>query len=140
MAARELGPAENFAIDAGGDLFLAGHNSKDERWSVGIRHPNDEQDVLRVLRVSDTAVCTSGLDVRGGHMYDARCSWPAGMIASATVLAPTAMMADALATAAFVLGPTEGIRLLDRLGLSGMIVTPDREIYETKIVARSASD
>ena len=45
-------------------------------------------------------------------------------VASATVVAPTAMLADALATAAFVLGPVEGIRLLERHGVDGVLLSP----------------
>jgi thiamine biosynthesis lipoprotein ApbE len=41
------------------------------------------------------------------------------------------MLADALATAAFVLGPQDGIRLLDRMGVGGLILTPELERYET---------
>jgi thiamine biosynthesis lipoprotein len=135
IAARELRPAKNFAIDAGGDLFLAGHNVKGEAWAVGIRHPIGEQELLRFLRVSDMAVCTSGVDTRGKHILDARNSRPAEAAASATVIARTAMMADALATAAFVLGPVEGIELLNRLEVRGVIVTPACDIYETKTFA-----
>ena len=35
-AARELAPFRNFAIDAGGDLYLGGCNDHGERWTVGI--------------------------------------------------------------------------------------------------------
>ncbi len=52
-------------------------------------------------------------------------------VASATVVASGAMLADALATAAFVLGPEDGIELLNRLGVDGLIVTPELERYET---------
>ena len=41
-AARELAPFRNFAIDAGGDLYLGGYNDHGEPWSVGIRHPRSE--------------------------------------------------------------------------------------------------
>ena len=60
MAARELAPVENYAIDAGGDLYVAGHDSRGDRWAVGIRHPRREQEVMASLRVSDAAVFTSG--------------------------------------------------------------------------------
>jgi thiamine biosynthesis lipoprotein ApbE len=44
------------------------------------------------------------------------------------------MLADALATAAFVLGPDEGIALLERMGVEGLIVTPALDCHR-----RSAS-
>ncbi len=52
--------------------------------------------------------------------------------ASATVIAPSAMLADALATAAFVLGPAEGIPFLERLGVEGLLVTPELARHETR--------
>ena len=51
---------------------------------------------------------------------------------SVTVVAPLAIVADGLATAAFVLGPALGIELLERHGVSGMIVTPSLERFVTR--------
>jgi thiamine biosynthesis lipoprotein len=62
---------------------------------------------------------------------DARAGTSATAIASATVIAPSAMVADALSTAAFVLGPVEGLALLQRHGLEGLLVTPALEQFAT---------
>jgi len=59
-------------------------------------------------------------------------------VASATVVASGAMLADALATAAFVLGPEEGIQFLTRMGVEGLIVTPELTRYETRGLCRAA--
>jgi len=59
-------------------------------------------------------------------------------VASATVVAPGAMLADALSTAAFVLGAAEGIALLERMGVDGLIVTPELERYETQGLCHAA--
>jgi thiamine biosynthesis lipoprotein len=144
MAARELAPFRDFAIDAGGDLYLGGSNPEGEPWRVGIRHPRREDEVIATLRVSNQAVCTSGdyerrIPGRAGggpyisahHILDPRSGTSANNVASATVVASGAMLADALATAAFVLGPEGGIQLLQRLGVDGLIVTPELERYET---------
>lgn len=130
-AARELEMFTDFAIDAGGDLYLGGSNQHGAPWSVGIRHPRREGELITSLRVSNQAVCTSGDYERRDHILNPHTGEPAGEVASATVVAPRAMLADALATAAFVLGPQEGIRLLNRAGIEGLIVTPDLERYET---------
>ena len=132
MAARELEPFKNFAIDAGGDLYLAGSNEQGCPWSVGILHPRREGELIASLRVSNQAVCTSGDYERGHHILDPRTGSPSPTVASATVVASSAMLADALATAAFVLGPEEGIRFLERLGADGLIVTPELERYQTR--------
>jgi len=132
MAARELAPLGNFAIDAGGDLYLAGTNMDGAPWSVGIRHPRTEGELLTTIAVTDTAVCTSGDYERGQHILDARRNAPAQGIASVTTIAPLAMVADALGTAAFVLGVERGIELLERHGVEGLIVTTELEEFRTR--------
>ena len=137
-AARELEPFKNFSIDAGGDLYLGGLNPQGEPWSVGIRHPRQEGELIDRLLVSDQAVCTSGDYERraaggeGHHILDPRKGVSPDAVASATVVAPIAMLADALATAAFVLGPNDGIAFLTRLGVEGLIFTTDLVRHETR--------
>jgi FAD:protein FMN transferase len=130
-AARELRPFRDFAIDAGGDLYLAGCNPQGEPWSAGIRHPRLRGELVDRFRISDQAVCTSGDYERGQHILDPRHGEAAHGVASATVVAPSAMLADALATAAFVLGPQQSIPLLTRMGVEGLIVTAGLERYRT---------
>jgi thiamine biosynthesis lipoprotein len=140
-AVRELQPFTDFVIDAGGDLYLGGCNPSGGPWSVGIRHPRPapgESRLIDSLFVSNRAVCTSGDYERrtpggdGHHILDPRTGASSGAVASATVVAESAMLADALATAAFVLGPVDGIELLSRLGVDGLIVTPELERHETR--------
>ena len=131
LAARELKPLENFAVDAGGDLYLAGVNHDGKPWTIGIRHPYVDNELLGSISVSDRAVCTSGNYERPDHILDARTGKPTNRAASVTVVGATAMLADALATAAFVLGPEEGIQLLGRLGVEGIIFSASLERYAT---------
>ena len=137
-AVGELQPFRDFAIDAGGDLYLGGCNPDGVPWSVGIRHPRLDGQLIDSLRVSDKAVCTSGDyerpapgDRDGHHVLDPRSGASPAAVASTTVVAPSAMLADALGTAAFVLGPAEGIKLFERHGVEGLIVTPALERYAT---------
>jgi thiamine biosynthesis lipoprotein len=138
VAARELAPFVNFGIDAGGDVYVGGHNADGEPWSVGIRHPR-EPSLIETLRVSNTAVCTSGdyerksPTVKGAHhILDARTGQSASSLASVTVVAPTAMVADAHATAAFALGPVDGLQFLERQGVRGLLFTPSLQRFETR--------
>lgn len=135
LASRELAPLEDFAIDAGGDLLLSGHNASDEPWVIGIRHPREDGQLIDTLRLTNCAVCTSGdyarRTERGHHLLDARTRQPASAIASLTVIATTAMVADALGTAAFALGPQDGVRFLERHGVEGFGVTPGLERFGT---------
>jgi thiamine biosynthesis lipoprotein len=138
-AARELRPYRNFAIDAGGDLFFGGCNPRGESWCAGVRHPCLRGELIDRFRISDGAVCTSGAYERGPHILDPRSGQAAHAVASATVVAPGAMLADALATAAFVLGPENGIALLDRMGVEGLIVTRDLHCHRTQGLTPCAS-
>ncbi|MEO8315712.1 MAG: FAD:protein FMN transferase, partial [Pseudomonadota bacterium] len=131
-AARELQPFRNFAIDAGGDLYFGGCNPRGEPWSAGVRHPSRHGELVDRFRISDRAVCTSGNYERGLHILDPRHGEAAHAVASATVVAPSAMLADALATAIFVLGPAQGIPLLTRMGVEGLIITHDLERHRTQ--------
>ena len=138
-AARELSAFRDFAIDAGGDLFLGGQNSEGLSWAIGIPHPRQPGKLVDTVRVSDRAICTSGDYERrapneddGHHILDPRTRRSADASSSATVIAPTAMLADALATAAFVLGPADGINLLERMGVDGVIYTPALDRRATK--------
>jgi thiamine biosynthesis lipoprotein len=137
-AAIELAPFENFAINAGGDIYAGGSNASGGPWTIGIRHPRNPDELIDSLSVSDTAVCTSGDYIRHGsrgatdhHILDASTGETALHSASVTVIAPTAIVADALATAAFILGPTAGIALLERHGVEGVIFTPSLERHRT---------
>ncbi len=134
-AARELQHFPHFAIDAGGDLYLAGLNPAGQPWSVGIRHPVLHDQTIDTIRVSNKAVCTSGnyerMDI-GRHILDPRGGGDTGRASSVTVVAPNALMADALATAAFVLGADAGLALLERHDVDGVIFSHALERHATK--------
>ena len=143
LAAKELALYEDFAIDAGGDLYLRGRNPLGRPWRVGIRDPRREDALFETLQVSGAAVCTSGdyerrePDGSGGHhILDPKTGKSAAEVASVTVVAPTAMVADALATAAFVLGPERGSRFLERQGVAGLIISSSLERHATADLAR----
>lgn len=127
LAARELQPLGDFLINAGGDVYAGGVNERGEPWSVGVQHPFDDAAVIETFRVSDAAVCTSGNYARRGpggvtHIVDARSGADTGALASATVVASSAMVADGLSTAAFILGLDAGAELLSRQGVRGLLV------------------
>ena len=88
-------------------------NGPDDRgWVVGVRHPLGSDRRLAEIRLCDRALATSGSSVqffrhegcRYGHILDPRTGWPAEGVFSATVVAPTAAVADALSTAFYVAG------------------------------------
>jgi len=127
MAARELAPLRDFVVEAGGDLFAGGSRGDGAPWTIGIRHPRAPDALLGTVEAEDVAVCTSGdyerVGAGGHHILEPRRDVSSGGVASVTVLAPSAMVGDAIATAAFVLGPHDGMEFLQRQGVGGMIVT-----------------
>ncbi|HET8760730.1 MAG TPA: FAD:protein FMN transferase [Nitrospiria bacterium] len=121
-------------VDFGSTIYALGRPPGDDAWRVGVRHPRDPHRVLDVVRLVDRALSTSGDDqqaivingVRYGHIIDPRTGQPATGAVAASVIAPTALEADALSTAGFVLGPRDGASLLRRTGRDGIITTETR--------------
>lgn len=151
LAAREFHDCAGCLVEAGGDLSAHGHNGDGELWHVGIRHPLHAGELIAALRLTDAAVCTSGGYERPApdtdadtadaahaenHLLDPRTGHSPAAAASVTVVAPTAMAADALSTAAFILGPTRGLRLLTRQGVEGLIFTPSLTRHATSGMRR----
>ncbi len=125
-------------INAGGDIALLGSRPDGEPWKLGILHPRAEKKILAVLNVSDRAVVKSGdyerhFDRAGiayHHIIDPQAGKPARELASVTVIAATAAEADALSTAIFVLGPSEGLALIEKMpGVEGVLVTPELKVF-----------
>ena len=96
-------------LNAGGDVQLQSL-SADRPWRIGIEHPDDPQGLLTVVELATGAVATSGGTHRGAHIWDPSTGAPATGIAQATVVGPSLVWADILATAV-VAG---GLERLDR--------------------------
>ncbi len=81
-------------------------------WTVGVLDPEDSAKRLAVLHLHDRGMGTSAatyqnIEFQGRklpHLLDPRTAWPAEGMLMATVTAPNATSADALATAFFILG------------------------------------
>lgn len=121
------------AVNAGGDLRLIGRRAAP--WRIGIRHPRKPEELLGTLVLSEPlAVVTSGdyerfFEQNGRryhHLFDPFTGMPARRCQSVTVVSNRAALADALATAVFVLGPERGLALLARYPRTwGLIVAAD---------------
>ncbi|MEN8006620.1 MAG: FAD:protein FMN transferase [Candidatus Krumholzibacteriota bacterium] len=118
-------------VDLGGNILVFGPATARQ---VGIVDPRREDRLLAAVLLTDAAVATSGqyerfLTIEGrryGHILDPRSGWPVPSGISVTVVAGRAILADALATAAVVLGPDDGLALLERIsGVEGVLAVPD---------------
>ncbi len=120
-------------VNAGGDIRLVG-SRQGRPWRIGIQHPRRQGALLATLELSATSVVTSGDyerfferdGLRYHHLFDPRTGYPGTLCQSVTIVADSAALADALATAVFVLGPQHGMALLSETpGAEGMIVAAD---------------
>jgi thiamine biosynthesis lipoprotein len=126
----------NLIINAGGDLRVGGLKI-DQPWSIGIQHPRESQKILARISVSDMAVATSGdyekfflyQGKRYHHIFSPKDGFPTDDCQSVTVICKEGMIADALATAVFVLGPEKGYTLCQKLeGVDCLIVDQEGKI------------
>ena len=66
------------------------------------------------------------------HIIDPETGYSATKLISVTIIADKAVDADAIATAVFVLGPDEGLQLIEKLeNVEGLLITPDRKIIKS---------
>ena len=112
----------NVSVNAGGDVSCRGYQSPDQPWVVGIRHPEDAYAVVASTAVLDGAVATSAEYERGKHILNPRSGRYEVALSSATVVGPDAGLADALATALLIEGPS-GVRWFAGMpGWSGYLI------------------
>ncbi|MBL7066389.1 MAG: FAD:protein FMN transferase [Candidatus Marinimicrobia bacterium] len=126
-------------VNAGGDL-RALPRGDGKKWRVGIQDPRDLKKMLKIIEVDSGAVITSGdyqkyfiyKGKRYHHLINPKTGLPADSCQSVTILAPTAEMADALATGIFVAGVSKGLEILNSLpGCDGLIVRYDGKFFGT---------
>jgi thiamine biosynthesis lipoprotein len=113
--------AGNFCLNAGGDIALRGEPEPDQRWRVGIRHPELAHHQATVLQLAGRhAIATSATYERGVHIIEPATGLPVTELASVTVIGADLAIADAYATAVFVMGMA---------GLSWIEQQPGYEAY-----------
>lgn len=141
----------NYLIEIGGEIAAGGHNSEGVDWRIMVDAPVDSLPGavpgIAVLNLTDCGVATSG-NYRNhhrtadgkeiGHTISAATGRPyASNTLSATVIAPNAMLADALATTAMALEPEEALKVIDNFSdkTAVMLVTATPE---GQIIMKSA--
>jgi len=127
----------DFMIQSGGDLFVSGRRG-DRPWRLGIRDPRGPADrSFATLDLSNGTFSTSGdyerfflnNGVRYHHILDPDLGEPARGCRSVTIVADKAVLADALSTGVFILGPEKGMALIERLpDVEGVIVAADNRV------------
>ena len=120
-------------VNAGGDLYALGKAPQAGGWSIGIQDPRDEDKIIDIIKVKDKAVATSGdyrryftlEGKRFSHIVNPKTGLTVQDVPmSVTIIGPDATTTDALSTGVFVLGPEEGMKLIESLPeVEGMIIS-----------------
>jgi thiamine biosynthesis lipoprotein len=137
------------SVLASGSRMPPGGESEVSGWRVALRHPLKRGRRVAEVWLRNRALGTSGTGTqffhhkgrRYGHVLDPRTGWPSEGVLSATVLAPTAAMADALATAFYVMGREKAEQFcLDRSGLSAILICPGQRSGSIELAAIGLND
>ena len=128
---------ENFSIQAGGDLYVAGQRG-DRPWRLGIADPRaPDGNIFARIELSNSTFSTSGdyerSFIKGGvryhHIIDPFTGQPARLCRSVTILTKRPLLADGLSTGVFLLGPELGMALVERLpDVQAIIVGADNQV------------
>jgi thiamine biosynthesis lipoprotein len=136
------GGLASFYAQAGGDLYTHGSKPDGSPWIAGIRDPRGpENDYFATMLVSDHAFSTAGDYERSyvvdgkryHHIIDPRTGYPATASRSVTIWAPTALLADEIDDAVFILGPERGLSLVESLeGVGAVIVDSHNHVWTSQ--------
>lgn len=110
-------------INASGDMNTWGKQPDGQPWKVAITNPMNKNKAFALLPINQGAVVTSGnyekfVTLEGkrySHIIDPRTGNPSTGIISVTVFAPSAELADALATSVFVMGKEVGLNRINQM-------------------------
>ncbi len=127
----------NAFVSAGGDSRVIGKKN-DRLWYIGIRHPRQENKLIINLPLEEVAISTSGdyerffieEGVRYHHIIDPKTGDSSRKSQSVTILAKKSTVADALSTSIFILGPVEGLKLINKMpDTSAIIIGIDGKLH-----------
>ncbi|MGB5482530.1 MAG: FAD:protein FMN transferase, partial [Eudoraea sp.] len=117
-------------INASGDIATWGTKATGEKWLIGVDHPRSNGKIFTWLPLIESSVSITGnLDryvtfngKKYAHYIDPKSGYPTTGISKVTILAKSAELCDALATAVYVLGKEKGISLINQLGDTEVVI------------------
>ncbi len=118
-----------------GEMEALGRNAKNRAWTAALKHPRVADAMLGTAPLTG-CMATAGdyaytwsEDYSRHHILDPRTGFSPASFACVSVIAETAVLADALSTAVSVVGPEEGMRLLRRFKAEAYGVTKSGEVW-----------
>jgi thiamine biosynthesis lipoprotein len=142
-AARHLNPAGNWVINAGGDLLARGEGPDGAGWLVGVEDPFRRQHDIATLSIRDAAVATSSTmrrrwtttDGEAHHLIDPRTGRPSKSdLVSATVVAETALRAEALAKQLLLQGLASAREFAETRRVGAVFSSQSGAVYLTSAI------
>jgi thiamine biosynthesis lipoprotein len=123
------GGFKNYYVEAGGDIQVEGKNENGTDWAIGIKDPFDktQQNIVKVVYLTNEGIATSGTYIRGDHIYNPhdKGNKPITDIISLTVIGKNVYEADRFATGAFAMGKG-AIHFIEKLpGFEGYMIDKD---------------
>lgn len=130
---------DNALVDIGGDIRAIGKSDRNTDWTVALQNPRDAADFISIINLRDMAVATSGdyeqffIDDKSvHHIINPKTGHSTTESISVTMIAQHALDADALSTAVFVLGPQNGMSLINSLEkVEGLIITENKTVLKS---------
>lgn len=129
----------NYLVEVGGEIQAHGVNTENKPWQIGIEKPlSDKFEIQRIVPLSNQGMATSGdyrnfrmIDgVRYSHTIDPRTGKPVSHdLAAVTVIHPSTMMADGIATALLVMGPENGLEYAEEMDLGVLFVIREKDDF-----------
>lgn len=118
---------ERAMVNLGGNLYVFGYPEGKDYWIIGIKDPENPDRLKGRLKLDkESGVSTSGDYERPGHIIDPKTGLSVNKVLSVTIIAETAIYADALSTGVFILGKEKGMELIENLpGIEGVIIDKD---------------
>jgi thiamine biosynthesis lipoprotein len=127
---------QNFLVEIGGEMRVSGVKPSGISWKIAIEKPEAEQrSVQDIISVGDNAVATSGDyriyyeqdGVRYSHLIDPSTGFPiTHNVVSVTVIHPSSMTADGLATALIVMGKEKALTLAKKYDIAVLLITKEK--------------
>ncbi|GAB3018834.1 FAD:protein FMN transferase [Bowmanella dokdonensis] len=134
MESRDL---SSYLVEIGGEMRLAGHKANGADWRVAIEKPvSGERAVQQIISVGNNGLATSGDyrnyyeegGVRYSHLIDPTTGYPIQHnLVSVTVVHPSCMTADGLATAISIMGPERGLAFAEKYNLAVMLISREKD-------------
>jgi thiamine biosynthesis lipoprotein len=128
---------KNYLVEIGGEMRLSGIKASGKPWMIAIEKPEtDQRSAQKIITIGTNAVATSGdyrnyyetAGIRYSHLINPSTGYPISHnLVSVTVIHPSSMTADGLATALNVMGKEKALALAETFNLAVLLITKEKD-------------